>query len=140
MKTDDKRYFNNKKNCFPLDRQAAISFRFARWHPARKETHAPFWSVKHGVDLPPGWVIAIRLTEFNRNVLDYLLLRTTRIPVSMLRVSERSRQSRRIESFTTFDQLLRSLTGKLSRAGAASAKPHRWNPHRGWIGRSKRRR
>ena len=99
-KMDDKRYFNNKKNCFPLDRQAAISFRFARWHPARKETHAPFWSVKHGVDLPPSWVIAIRLTEFNRNVLDYLLLRTTRIPVSMLRVSERSRQSRRIESFT----------------------------------------
>lgn len=141
MKMNGKGYFNKEKNCFPLNRQAAISFRFARWHPARKETHAPFWSIKHGVDLKPGWVVAIRLTEFNSNVLDYLLLRTTGIPVSMLRFSERSRQSRRIESFTTFDQLLRSLTRKLSRAGAVSEKPRRWNPpRRGRIGGSKRRR
>ena len=57
------------------------------------------------VHLPAGWVIAIRLTELNREVLDYVLLPTTRLSSRSLKFSEGGRQRRGIESFPTFDDI-----------------------------------
>jgi Recombinase len=123
-KTGEQPSFDSKKSCLPVNRYATISFRFARWYPGKRETHAPYWSVARGAYLPPGWIIAIRLTERNRDVLDYILVPTTIIEFKLLRFSEKARERRGIESFETFDKLLQSLTRKLSRsARAASTKP-----------------
>jgi DNA invertase Pin-like site-specific DNA recombinase len=116
--------FDEKRNCLTVSPKETISFRFARWHPGKKETHAPYWSIQRCACLPAGWVIAIRLTERNKEVLDYLLIPTTTIVFKLFRFSERSRGPRGIESFGTFDKLLRSLNRKLAKPSlAASAKP-----------------
>ena len=116
--------FNRKKDGLRVNERESISFRFARWHPGQKENHAPYWSVERRVILPAGWVIAIRLTERNKDVLDYLLIPTIKIVFKLLRFSEKSRIRRGIQNFKTFDGLLRSLTRRITMPGrAVSARP-----------------
>jgi DNA invertase Pin-like site-specific DNA recombinase len=123
-KTGEQPSFDKKKNCLPVNRNVTISFRFARWYPGKRETHAPYWAVARGAYLPPGWIIVIRLSERNKDVLDYILVPTTIIEFKLLRFSEKAREARGIESFRTFDKLLQSLTRKLSKSSrAVSAKP-----------------
>lgn len=117
-KTGKHRGFDARRKCLAVNKKIAISFRFARWHAGKKETHVPYWSIDRGVDLIPGWVIAIRMTESNQGVLDYVLVPTTKIPFRQFRFSERSRHRRAIRRYTTVEKLLAAVTRQLSRPTA----------------------
>ena len=122
-KAGERPSFDRKKDCLRMNERKSISFRFARWHPGLKETHVPYWSIERRVVLPPGWVIAIRLAERNKDVLDYLLIPTAEIVFKLMRFSEKSRVRRGIQSFGKFDALLRTLNRRITSLGRdASAK------------------
>lgn len=79
--------------------------------------------------LSPGFPsIAIRLTERNEAVLDYLLLRTTVMTGPLMRFSEKARERHGPESFGSFDALVKSLSRRVNKASRASpTKPARPN-------------
>ncbi len=86
-----------------------ISFRVARWVHDGCPGHVPHWSMHRRSILPAGWVIAIRLAEKNKALLDYLLLPTSSVTGPQFRFSERARERLSIESFEDFSALARSL-------------------------------
>jgi hypothetical protein len=86
----------------------SISFRIAAWYAGAKETFSPHWAIQCGT-LPAGWIVAIRLGERNKAVLDYLLLRVTGREKGLMRFSEKARVARGIDRFEDFDALVRSL-------------------------------
>jgi hypothetical protein len=115
--------FNSSADSLRVTERENISFRLAKWQPGKKENHAPYWSIKRRANLPAGWVIVIRLTERNKDVLDYLLLRSTDIVFPLMRFSEKARARRGLQTFEDFDALLRSLIRKIAMVGrVASAK------------------
>jgi DNA invertase Pin-like site-specific DNA recombinase len=69
-----------------VDDRLSISLRLARaWRdPVRK----PIWTINRRIALPEGHIIAIRLGEGNRNVLDYLLLPTSEMTGIKIRFME----------------------------------------------------
>ena len=54
----------------------SIFFRVARWIPGEKEHYSPRWMIQRG-RLPDGWIVALRLGDRNKSILDYLLVPTT---------------------------------------------------------------
>lgn len=117
---------NGSVDSLRLTEQENISFRLAKWQPGMKENHAPYWSIKRRANLPAGWVIVIRLTERNKDVLDYLLLRSTDIVFPLMRFSEKARARRGLQTFEDFNALLRSLIRKITMGSrVASAKQRR---------------
>ena len=64
----------------------AISFRLARsWRGTCRE---PIWTINRRVALPDGYIIAIRLGDGNKDVLDYFLLPTTEMIGAKIRFTE----------------------------------------------------
>ena len=90
-----------------------ISFRVARWHRRHREHHAQNWSIERKNRLPPGWIIAIRLAEKEKALIDYLLLPTTSVTRRKLVFSEATRDKFAIERFENFSALTRSLIRRL---------------------------
>jgi DNA invertase Pin-like site-specific DNA recombinase len=97
-------------SCLRIDGGPNISFQIARWCPGRKKHHSPYWAILREARLQVGWLIAIRLTEGNKAVHDFLLLATTDMVGPVMKLSERSRIRRGIKCFDQFNALARSIT------------------------------
>lgn len=97
-----------------------VSVRAARWTPGKEETHSPHWAIQCDVHVPAGWIAAIRLSEHNKAVLDYVLLPTDGKVKRTIRFSEAARERRAITCFKTADALVRAITRRLTRKGRAS--------------------
>jgi len=92
------------------NRKASISFRIARWCPGKKKHHSPYWAIRREVQLPAGWLVAIRLTEGNRTVLDFVLFPTAEMNRPVMKLSERTRLRREFHRFNNFDALVQSVS------------------------------
>jgi hypothetical protein len=69
-----------------LDRRFAISLRLARcWRGPGREL---IWTINRRVVLPEGHIMAIRLGEGNKSVLDYFLLPTNEMSGMKIRFME----------------------------------------------------
>lgn len=78
--------FEPKVDVLTVDNRFSISLRLARcWHGLNRN---PLWTVNRRVVLPRGHIIAIRLGEGNRRVLDYLLLSTDEMTSPKIRLME----------------------------------------------------
>jgi DNA invertase Pin-like site-specific DNA recombinase len=90
-----------------------ISFRVARKHRRRRENHAQYWAIERKNRLPPGWMIAIRVTEKEKELDDYLLLPTSSVTKRRLDFTEATRRKFAIDRFETFSALTQSLLRRL---------------------------
>ncbi|QQO12612.1 recombinase family protein [Bradyrhizobium diazoefficiens] len=97
-----------------------VSVRAARWTPGKEETHSPHWTIQCDAHVPAGWIAAIRLSEHNEAVLDYVLLPTDGRVKRTIRFSEAARERRSIVSFKTPDALVRAITRRLTKKNRAS--------------------
>jgi len=97
-----------------------ISVRAARWTPPEKETHSPHWTIQCDTHVPAGWIAAIRLTEHNKAVMDYVLLPTDGKVKRTIRFSEAARARNSITCFKTADALVRAITRKVAKTSHAS--------------------
>ena len=113
----------NPIDCFRVNGTVSICFRIARWCPGKKKHHSPYWAIRRQVYLPAGWVVAIRLAEGNKTVLDFVLLPTTEMIGSVLKLSERTRVRRRLHRFETFDALVRSISRVTKPSRGSKTKP-----------------
>jgi hypothetical protein len=104
--------------CVRVNRELTISFAVARWQrPTRKNTE-PEWLLRCKIGAPPGWIVALRLREENRTVLDHILLRSSFMKGTWLRFMDKTRERRKIESYETFEELARSLVCRLKRGAS----------------------
>ncbi len=108
-------------HCLRVKRSVSVSIRVARWTPKLKESHSPHWSIQPEAHLPPGWIGAIRLSEHNNSVLDYVLLPTDGNVKRLIRFSETTRKTRGIARFETAEALLRAITRRVTRKGRVSS-------------------
>jgi len=102
-------------NCLLVNGKVTVSFRIARWTPRRQEHHAQYWSFTR-IRLANDWILALRLGDRNKALLDYLLLPAVSVEKRTLRFSERSRQKYGIEHFETLPSLVRSLIRRIDKA------------------------
>ncbi|WP_271541347.1 recombinase family protein [Bradyrhizobium sp. CCBAU 45321] len=96
-----------------------VSVRAARWTPGKEETHSPHWTIQCDTHVPAGWIAAIRLSEHNQAVLDYVLLPTDGKVKRTIRFSDAARASRSMSCFKTSEALVRSITRRVTKAGRA---------------------
>jgi DNA invertase Pin-like site-specific DNA recombinase len=99
--------------CLRVNGAVCLSIRAARWTPRQKPTHAPHWSIEREACLPDGWIAAIRLSEHNKAVLDYVLLPTDGKVKRTIRFSEAARARRGIMRFKTVNGLVQAVTRRL---------------------------
>jgi DNA invertase Pin-like site-specific DNA recombinase len=116
--------------CLRVSEGLSVSFRVARWTPGKLQHHAPLWSINRRVWLPDGWVVALRLGEHNREVMDYLLFPAAVMNRSAFRFSEKAREHHEVESFKPFEALARSLVRRIRGSRVSLAKPARPKPAR----------
>ncbi|MCK1359037.1 recombinase family protein [Bradyrhizobium sp. 199] len=100
-------------DCLRVNGTACLSVRAARWTPGQKPSHAPHWSIEREASLPDGWIAAIRLSEHNKTVLDYVLLPTDGKVKRTIRFSEAARARRGIKRFKTVSGLVQAVTRRL---------------------------
>lgn len=130
--------------CLRVNGSAAVSFRAARWTGGEKESHAPHWTIQREAILPAGWIAAIRLTEHNKAVLDYVLLPTDGKIKDTIRFTERARIRRGIVRFKTAGALVRAITRRVieeSSSPANQGRPSRRSkvpPPKARTGRARR--
>jgi DNA invertase Pin-like site-specific DNA recombinase len=104
-----------------------IFFRVARWIPGEKEHYSRRWVIQRG-RLPDGWIVALRLGDRNKSILDYLLMPTTGTDRNTIRFSEKDRVRLGIDLFETSDALVRSVSRRVTRLSRVSpTKPARPN-------------
>src|SRR5260370_15236259 len=65
--------------------------------------------------LPAGWIVAIRLGDRNKAILDYLLMPTTNVIGTKIIFSEKARARHGIDRFERFDALARSLIRRVTK-------------------------
>lgn len=106
-------------DCLRVNGAVSISIRAARWTPGKKQSHSPHWSIEREAHLPAGWIAAIRLSEHNKSVLDYVLLPTDGRVKRTIRFSERARAHREIARYETSEALVRAITRRIARRGRA---------------------
>lgn len=97
-----------------------VSVRAARWTAGKIESHSPHWTIQCDAHVPAGWIAAIRLSEHNQAVLDYVLLPTDGAVKRTIRFSEAARARHEIACFKTPGALVRALTRRLTKAGLVS--------------------
>lgn len=106
-----------------------ISVRAARWTPGKLQSHSPHWTIQCDAHVPAGWIAAIRLSQHNQAVLDYVLMPTDGTVKRTIRFSETARERRAIVCFKTPDALVRAITRRLIKTGrvfrAKSSPPSR---------------
>jgi DNA invertase Pin-like site-specific DNA recombinase len=105
--------FRSSTDCIELKRGLSISFRTARWRAGEKVSHACYWTIRRG-GMPDGWIAAIRLTEQNRSVLDYLLLSTDGTSGRAVKFSERARIRRGMRRYETLQALVRAVIRRVT--------------------------
>jgi DNA invertase Pin-like site-specific DNA recombinase len=75
--------FEPKTHVLTIDNRFAVSLRLARsWRDPAREL---IWTINRRTTLPDGHIVAIRLGEGNRSVLDYVLLPTSAMSRSKVR-------------------------------------------------------
>ncbi|WP_246740480.1 recombinase family protein [Bradyrhizobium sp. LCT2] len=111
----------NRTAYLRVDGSVNISIRSALW--CGRQNRAPYWSIKRRARLPQGWIAAIRLSEHNESVLDYVLLSTHGKVRRTINFSERARVRRGIARFDTTDALARAITKRVIRKGRSSPAP-----------------
>lgn len=119
---------NEAADCLSVNDKASISFRVARSWPGKEPHHSRRWVIYRRTYLPTGWIVAIRLSETNKDVLDYLLFPTTDLVDRLTKFTERGLSRYNARHFKTADALVRSivaLTAKTSRASTKSARSKR---------------
>jgi len=94
---------------------ANIYFRIAQIEHPDRDHFAPRWLIQRR-NLPDGWIIAIRLADRCKTVLDYLLVPTIRTDRNTIRFSEKRRAGLGIVSFETPEALARSLIRRVTRS------------------------
>ncbi|MHB0789662.1 recombinase family protein [Bradyrhizobium sp. 5.13L] len=99
---------------FRVNGSTCVSVRAARWTPRKVETHSPHWTVQCDSHVPAGWIAAIRLSEHNKGVLDYVLLPTDGKVKRTIRFSQSGRERQGIACFKTADGLARAITRRLT--------------------------
>src|SRR5258706_511055 len=104
-------------DCLLVDSKVGISFRVARWWPGKKPSHSPRWAIQRRKHLPTGWVVAVRLAESNKAVLDYLLLPTVHLAGSVIRFTEKARSRYKACRFKTENALVRSIIARATAKG-----------------------
>lgn len=97
-----------------------ISVRAARWTPGKLESHSPHWTIQCDAHVPAGWIAAIRLSQHNQAVLDYVLMPTDGTVKRTIRFSEAARERRAIMCFKTPDALVRAITRRLTKKACVS--------------------
>ncbi|MGY3549427.1 MULTISPECIES: recombinase family protein [unclassified Bradyrhizobium] len=107
-------------NCLCVNGTTCLSVRAARWTPGEKPGHAPLWSVEREACLPEGWIAAIRLSDHNKAVFDYVLFRTDGKVKRTIRFSEAARARRGILRFKTANGLVQAITRQLTKKARAS--------------------
>jgi DNA invertase Pin-like site-specific DNA recombinase len=117
-------YAHPHGDCLRLSGTVGVNFRVARWCRGKQANHVSHWSVQRRARLLPGWIVAVRLDERNKGLLDYLLLPTSIMTRATVRFSENVRARRGIDCFEAFPILVRSLIRRLTRPSRVSpAKP-----------------
>lgn len=97
-----------------------VSVRAARWTPGKEEGHSPHWTIQCDAHVPAGWIAAIRLSDHNKAVLDYVLLPTDGKVKRTIRFSEAALERRSISCFKTADALVRAVTRRVTKTSRAS--------------------
>ncbi|MCK1721244.1 recombinase family protein [Bradyrhizobium sp. 141] len=108
---------------FRVNGSTCVSVRAARWTPGKEEAHSPHWAIQCDSHVPAGWIAAIRLSEHNKGVLDYVLLPTDGKVKRTIRFSESARGRHDIACFKTADALVRAITRRLTRKMSFQATP-----------------
>ncbi|GMO20809.1 recombinase family protein [Bradyrhizobium sp. TM233] len=93
-----------------------VSVRAARWTPGKEETHSPHWTIQCDTHVPAGWIAAIRLSEHNKAVLDYVLLPTDGKVKRTIRFSDAARARRSMSCYKTAEALVRAITRRVAKA------------------------
>jgi hypothetical protein len=104
------------RSTFPL------AHRVERSWPGKKESHSPRWVVHRRKHLPAGWVVAIRLAQPNKTVLDYLLLPTSELAEPMMKFTEKARVRNKVLAFEIGDALIRSIIAHTTKTQHAFTK------------------
>jgi hypothetical protein len=92
-----------------------IYFRVAQIEHPTRDRFAPRWIIQRR-NLPDGWIIAIRLADRCKTVLDFLLVPTFRTDRNTIRFSEKRRAGLGIVNFETPEALARSLIRSVTRS------------------------
>ena len=108
-------------NCLQVNGRVNITFRVARWCSGEQESHSAHWTIqRQAAPLPIGWIVAIRLGEQNKAVLDYVVLSTDSLAGRLIRFTEKARARCRIDRFETPDALVRSIIRRVTTRSPAS--------------------
>ncbi|MGX1168959.1 DNA invertase Pin-like site-specific DNA recombinase [Bradyrhizobium sp. USDA 372] len=89
-----------------------------------RQNRAMYWSIKRRARLPQGWIAAIRLSEHNESVLDYVLLSVDGKVKRTINFSERARVRRGIARFDTPDALVRAIAKLVTRKDRSAPASH----------------
>jgi DNA invertase Pin-like site-specific DNA recombinase len=107
-------------DCLRVNGKVGIFIRVARWCPGKLESHSAHWAIQCRDQLPAAWIVAIRLGEDNKAVLDYVLLPTDGLVGPLIRFSEKARARLAIDRFETSDALVRSISRRVATRRRAS--------------------
>jgi hypothetical protein len=104
-----------------------IFFRIARWISGEKEQYSRRWMIQRRC-LPDGLIVAIRLGEHNKSILDYLLVPTSGTDRNTIRFTEKDRGRLGIDRFESSDALVQSVSRRVTKpTRVAPTKPARRN-------------
>jgi hypothetical protein len=118
---------SDSTECLHVNGTVNISFRVARWISGEKEHYSTRWMIQRR-RLPDGWIVAIRLCEHNKSVLDYLLVPTSGTDRNTIRFAEKDRGRLGIDRFESSDALARSVSRRVTKpTRVAPTKPARRN-------------
>jgi hypothetical protein len=105
----------------------SIFFRVARWVSLDDRHASARWVIQRRY-LPTGWIVAIRLGDQNKSVLDYLLVPTAATDRNMIRFAEKNRSRLGIDRFESTAALIRSLSRLVTKTSrVSSSRPGRLN-------------
>jgi DNA invertase Pin-like site-specific DNA recombinase len=91
-----------------IDGACHVFFRVAYWSPGQRHSFSPFWSVSCR-RLPSGWIVAIRLSENNQSILDYVVLPTVNNHSNLIRFREQGHVDHSVQYYGTEAELARAV-------------------------------
>ena len=119
---------NDLADGFRVNGMVNIYFRVAQLEHPEFEHYSPRWMIQRR-HLPDGWIVAIRLEDRSKTLLDYLFVPTAGTDRNTIRFSEKRRARLGIVNFETPEALIRSLIRRLARSCPAaptkSARPNK---------------
>jgi hypothetical protein len=105
--------FDKTTDVLTINGRLLISICFARCR--RAATQGLLWTVRPRVKLPGDFIVALRIDETGRNILDYLLIPAADFPTTRMEFSEGNRARSRLDAFRfdTVDALVHSVRRSL---------------------------